>query len=263
MNIAIVEQSYKKIPLANSNYFTIVDTEDYHHLAKWRWHLTRSSNKQSLAYRSSSTAHHRYLHKEILGLHYDNVASVTHLNGDTLDNRKSNLKATRRIRKDRVEKKGYFSWLSERDKELAFLVAECLSTKLISEKLNISSHTVENHLIRINKFLGINNRTELASLAWEFQQQHVKSREFSDLPDLPPHLKNIADLKSQRLLSAQMIVDSKRAIESTIAQMKLIYYGIEKNSQIAIKPKNALADQISQLQQIYADLEQTLKVMKP
>lgn len=162
-----------------------------------------------------------------------------------------------------VEKKGFFNWLSDRDKRLAFLVAEGFSNKLIGEKLNVSPNTIENHLLRIYKFLGINNRTELASSALEFKQQLKLALEFSEIPDLPFDLKNIADLKSQRLMSAQMIIESKKAIASAIPQMKLIHYSLEENLQIVLKSKDALAHQISQLQEIHADLEQTLKVMKP
>jgi DNA-binding NarL/FixJ family response regulator len=51
--------------------------------------------------------------------------------------------------------------LSKREQDIVPLVAEGLTNKEISEKLQLSEHTVKNHLFRIYEKLGISSRVEL------------------------------------------------------------------------------------------------------
>jgi DNA-binding CsgD family transcriptional regulator len=51
--------------------------------------------------------------------------------------------------------------LSNREQEIARLVAAALSNRELSEKLGLSQHTVKNYLSRIFEKLGISTRSEL------------------------------------------------------------------------------------------------------
>ena len=57
--------------------------------------------------------------------------------------------------------------LSEREKEVLGLLAEGLSTSEISNHLSISISTVKFHLKNIFSKLGVKNRVEAVSLAWQ------------------------------------------------------------------------------------------------
>lgn len=52
--------------------------------------------------------------------------------------------------------------LSKREAEIAHLVADGLSNRQISERLDLSEHTVKNYLFRIFEKLGVATRVELA-----------------------------------------------------------------------------------------------------
>jgi DNA-binding NarL/FixJ family response regulator len=51
--------------------------------------------------------------------------------------------------------------LSSREQEIVSKVAEGLKNRKIAELLQLSEHTVKNHLFRIFERLGISNRAEL------------------------------------------------------------------------------------------------------
>jgi two-component system, NarL family, nitrate/nitrite response regulator NarL len=55
--------------------------------------------------------------------------------------------------------------LTPRERQLALLVSEGLSDKLVAEQLNLAESTVKSHLHHIYKKLGIPNRTALGALA--------------------------------------------------------------------------------------------------
>jgi DNA-binding NarL/FixJ family response regulator len=59
---------------------------------------------------------------------------------------------------------GEFETLTDREREIGFLAAGGLSSKAIAERLVVSHRTVENHLQRVYRKLGITSRSELASL---------------------------------------------------------------------------------------------------
>lgn len=85
----------KKIPLTPTG-FALVDDEDYDHLSKWSWHREMLGKKHKAPYARRGTnyyggvkkskAMHRYL------LDAPNGLEVDHINGNTLDNRKANLR---------------------------------------------------------------------------------------------------------------------------------------------------------------------------
>ncbi len=63
--------------------------------------------------------------------------------------------------------------LTEREAEVAALIAEGLSNKLIAERLNISDHTAKFHVANTAKKYGVTTRAEIAV-------KYVVSRIISD-----------------------------------------------------------------------------------
>ena len=59
------------------------------------------------------------------------------------------------------------SSLSPREEEVALLVAEGLSNREISDRLQLSEHTIKNYLFRMFEKLGVNTRVELALYSLE------------------------------------------------------------------------------------------------
>ena len=54
--------------------------------------------------------------------------------------------------------------LTQRERDVALLAAQGMTSKMIGERLYVASRTVDNHLARIYMKLGVSNRIELASL---------------------------------------------------------------------------------------------------
>ena len=59
-----------------------------------------------------------------------------------------------------VSAKG-LSLLSQREQQIVNMVMEGLRNHEVAEKLDLSAHTIKNHLFRIYEKIGISNRTEL------------------------------------------------------------------------------------------------------
>jgi len=55
--------------------------------------------------------------------------------------------------------------LSKREEEIARLVAEGFSNRQISERLDLSEHTIKNYLFRVFEKLGVSTRVELTLYA--------------------------------------------------------------------------------------------------
>jgi two-component system nitrate/nitrite response regulator NarL len=62
--------------------------------------------------------------------------------------------------------------LSKREEEIARLVAEGLSNREISQRLQLSEHTIKNYLFRVFEKLGVGTRVELALYA--VKRGHVR-----------------------------------------------------------------------------------------
>lgn len=236
MIATLIKTEFKEIPLTNSDLFTLVDAEDYDYLMQWQWRIAK---RQTPMIMRSYQNRHRYLHREIACLYQNYVSVVKHLNGNTLDNRRSNLKAI--LSPPRIAEKreitGSIVDLSERELETAKLVALGLQDKEIAKNCGSCLKTIQSHIHKINCTLGTNNRTEIARLVLEYNKSiaAASANEYQPLPPIPEKYKLINQIKKQRLLSAQMIRSTR----------------------------DAIALSISELQQIHADLEQTLKMMKP
>jgi DNA-binding NarL/FixJ family response regulator len=56
--------------------------------------------------------------------------------------------------------------LTEREQQVAILVAQGLSNIVIAERLMISEKTVRNHITHILNKLGLRTRAELVATAW-------------------------------------------------------------------------------------------------
>ena len=87
-------EDYRLIPLTQGQ-FAKVDTEDFERISKWKWHaywepLTRSFYAEAWDYRNGKTR--IKMHREIMGCVRGDGKQVDHENGDTLDNRRSNLR---------------------------------------------------------------------------------------------------------------------------------------------------------------------------
>jgi len=84
----------------NGNYSTIVDDEDYRSLVKFRWYTISSKTSGPYASRSLKVTKNKrvviMLHRYILELAPWDKRVVDHVNGNTLDNRKENLRIVSR-----------------------------------------------------------------------------------------------------------------------------------------------------------------------
>ena len=74
----------KKIPLGHGQ-FAIVDDEDYEKACRYKWH-TMGNGEKTHSYAATKLKMHRWLIDAPPGY------MVDHINGDPLDNRKSNLR---------------------------------------------------------------------------------------------------------------------------------------------------------------------------
>lgn len=85
-----------RIPLSQGQ-FAIVDEADYEWLSQWKWYATWSLHtKTFIAIRKGKREPGRresiMMHREILGLKYGDRGHTDHINGNTLDNRRENLR---------------------------------------------------------------------------------------------------------------------------------------------------------------------------
>jgi hypothetical protein len=90
--------TYQQIPLTQGQ-IALVDAEDYDFLMQWKWCALWNQYTQSFyAVRNSEPVGDGYRHpipmqREILGLSYGDPRRADHIeNGQTLDNRRSNLR---------------------------------------------------------------------------------------------------------------------------------------------------------------------------
>lgn len=64
--------------------------------------------------------------------------------------------------------------LTQREMEIAELVAQGYSNKVIGAKLNLSDNTVRNHLANIMQKLGFHNRVQVATLVLQHLKRHKR-----------------------------------------------------------------------------------------
>lgn len=84
-----LNESYRLIPLTY-NQVAKVDAEDFEFLNQWNWHTdTYSTGGRVLYY---ATRRGMAMHRVIMGCKRGAGEQVDHKNGDTLDNRKENLR---------------------------------------------------------------------------------------------------------------------------------------------------------------------------
>jgi len=83
-----------KIINLTKNMIAIVDEEDYEWLNQYKWCVAKGSDNKCYAVRRNKNLKPNKIrmHREIMNLQHDNNLEVDHINGDTLDNRKSNLR---------------------------------------------------------------------------------------------------------------------------------------------------------------------------
>jgi len=88
-----MELDGRLIPLTQG-YWTIVDEDDYNWLSRWRWKILIAKGYPQWhfsAVRTITGGGTAYMHREILGLS-SRRDEVDHINGYSLDNRRSNLR---------------------------------------------------------------------------------------------------------------------------------------------------------------------------
>ncbi len=87
----------------------IVDGEDYEWLSKWKWHaiLSHSGYRAMRSCRCSLTGKHRgvLMHRQIVACLHG--LQVDHINNNTLDNRRENLRVCNSRQNHQNRKKGY------------------------------------------------------------------------------------------------------------------------------------------------------------
>jgi hypothetical protein len=87
-----------KLNTKNNDVYTIVDSDDFDKLSQTKWYLgaieknSDGSAKMSRSYAINSKHPARSIHRFVLGLKKGDKGIVDHINHDTLDNRKSNLR---------------------------------------------------------------------------------------------------------------------------------------------------------------------------
>ena len=76
--------------------FAIVDDDDFYELSKYKWHAVYSKPLDSYyakrRYKEDDGYIHEFMHRNILGLKKGDKRIVDHINHETLDNRKENIR---------------------------------------------------------------------------------------------------------------------------------------------------------------------------
>jgi len=80
----------KQIPLTKG-FFALVDDEDFEFLMQWKWFVSKKKNQFVAESRVGSPLVRVKMHRFIMQLS-DKKMCVDHINGESLDNRRSNLR---------------------------------------------------------------------------------------------------------------------------------------------------------------------------
>lgn len=81
---------HMKIPLTNSNKTFLIDGESYHEISKVNWFLNNGYVSRTIYI--DGNPYQQRLHRQLLKLEPYNLLTGDHINGDKLDNRRSNLR---------------------------------------------------------------------------------------------------------------------------------------------------------------------------
>ena len=88
----VATEEYREIQLSQG-CVALVDLEDYAKLAPFRWHCDHGYACRNAVKREDRKGYLRgYMHREVLSLPRGGFPPVDHINGNTLDNRKANLR---------------------------------------------------------------------------------------------------------------------------------------------------------------------------
>lgn len=160
----------KKILLTQGK-FAIVDDEDYDRLvAMGSWHFDKGYAKRTLNYKKPNGKRSKkslWMHRVIMGLDFGDKRQVDHINHDTLDNRRSNLRISshaenqRNSRKPKNNTSGYKgvsfhknskkyqARLSFKDKEIYIGLFEC--PKEAAKAYNKAARKYHGEFAHLNK----------------------------------------------------------------------------------------------------------------
>ncbi len=81
----------KQIPLTQEK-FALVDEADFEELSKYKWYVTKSHRDLYARRKVHKTNSCIYMHRQILGLTKKDKMDTDHINHNTLDNRRCNLR---------------------------------------------------------------------------------------------------------------------------------------------------------------------------
>jgi hypothetical protein len=97
---------FRRIPLTMGK-FAIVDPEDYEHLSRYKWYVTKNGNtfyaKRNTSRKNIKNSLTCYMHRHIIKVPPGFV--IDHINHNGLDNRKVNLRIATRAQNNRHTKK--------------------------------------------------------------------------------------------------------------------------------------------------------------
>ena len=110
---------FREIKLSSSGLIAIVDESDFEWISQWRWYPVQPPTcRTPYAMRTEGPKSNRYtirMHRLLLGLGKGDASMVDHVNGNGLDNRRSNLRictraenAAHSIREGREGLKGVY-----------------------------------------------------------------------------------------------------------------------------------------------------------
>lgn len=103
-----LQQEYLTISLSQGQS-AIVDRDDFEILSKTNWYAHWSPSSKSFyavrkSPRNGGQGKMVWMHREIMGLAFGDILLVDHINGDSLDNRKANLRFANKAENGRNRK---------------------------------------------------------------------------------------------------------------------------------------------------------------
>jgi len=113
----------RKIKLTKGKH-VLVDETDYEELSKRKWYCSYSKYATRNSYNKEGKKFSSYMHREILGLKYGDKRQVDHINHNTLDNRRENLRLcsnqqnqfNRKVKKGCTSKYKGVGWRKDKNK---------------------------------------------------------------------------------------------------------------------------------------------------